>query len=452
MKSRGVRVLLLVLAVAALAAAGAGVWQIEQRLAAARAAAGAFEQDARQAVVGLGDWRAAQQAYVAEGQPPELWVTKAAAIAQDIGPRLAALRAAAGSAEAQGALEAAIEAFTSAVQSDAKARDYVRSGQRLSASDVIFVGTAPALDRAVIGLDTARGQEQVAFAMTVERLRRWEIIVLGAAAGVLLLVVLLLVPLPRGAEAGPVTGEENAGAGEDAVLPRPRGLSLSQDLDDGVVRRAKPVEDGWPGMAREADREEPDARGTGDALGPIDFPLDERVPARGPDLDAVADLCASLARVQDTRELQGLLERTARTLDATGVIVWMPEGPQGTLRPVLAHGYAPLALSRMGIIHPAADNATATAYRTKNVVVVPAEVLSSGAVVAPLIGSEGCSGAMAIELREGVEATPQVRAIATIVAAQLATMFTPGSAQSAPVGASPAAGGPVGPDPAPDRF
>jgi hypothetical protein len=97
---------------------------------------------------------------------------------------------------------------------------------------------------------------------------------------------------------------------------------------------------------------------------------------------------------------------------------------------VLAHGYAPLALSRMGVIHPAADNATATAYRTKRVVVVPAEVLASGAVVAPLISSEGCSGAMAVELRDGVEATPELRAVATIVAAQLATMLTPGSVTS----------------------
>jgi hypothetical protein len=159
--------------------------------------------------------------------------------------------------------------------------------------------------------------------------------------------------------------------------------------------------------------------------------------AAAPDLDAIADLCSSLARVQDTRELQALLERAAKALDASGVIVWMPEGPQGTLRPVLAHGYASLALSRMGIIHPAADNATATAFRTKSVVMVPAEAQACGAVVAPLISSEGCSGAMAVELREGVEATPQVRAVATIVAAQLATMFTPGSVASAP---QPAAG------------
>jgi len=116
MKSRGVRVLLLLVAVAAMAAAGAAVWQVEQRLAAARVAADAFERDARQAVVGLGEWRAAQQAYVAEGQPSQAWMTKATTIADAIGPRLSALRAAAKTAEVQGSLESAAEAFTALLQ------------------------------------------------------------------------------------------------------------------------------------------------------------------------------------------------------------------------------------------------------------------------------------------------------------------------------------------------
>jgi hypothetical protein len=431
MKSRGVRTVLLLVAIAALAAAGVGVWQIEQRMAAAQSAADNFERDARQAVVILGDWRAAQQAYVAEGQPPEAWMTKAAALGEAVGPKISAMRAAAKTAEAQGVLESAIEAFTSLMQSDARARDYVKSGQRLSASDVIFVEAAPAIEKAVVGIDTARGQERVAHAVAVEELRRWELIALGSAAGVALLVMLLLLPIPRGPEAS-----EEAAAHEDAVIiPKGGGLHLSQDMGDGVVRRAQPVPDRAAAPASAAPPASAAAK-TPPAPAPA-----------GPDLDAVADLCSSLARVQDTRELQALLERAAKALDATGVIVWMPDGPQGTLRPVLAHGYASLALSRMGIIHPAADNATATAYRTKSVVVVPAEALASGAVVAPLISSEGCSGAMAIELREGVDATPQIRAIATIVAAQMATMFTPGSvtsmAQAAvttPASASTAAG------------
>jgi hypothetical protein len=419
MKSRGVRVLLLVTAAAALVGAGAGVWQIEQRSAAARAAAGAFERDAREAVVSLSDWRAAQRAYVAEGQPPAAWMTKAGALAEAIQPRLAALRAAAASASAQGMIESAIEAFTALLQSDARAREYVKAGQLISASDVIFVESAPAIEKAIIGIDTARGEESVNHAVALEELRGWELVVLGAGAGIALLLMLLLVPVPRSSESA--AGDESAG-----------GLHLHPDLGDGIVSRAQATD-----AAQASAAAPPQSRASGDAakgdtLGDIDFALDGRGAAKGPNLEAVADLCSSLARVQDTRELPGLLERTAKALDATGVIVWMPDGPQGTLRPVLAHGYASLALSRMGIIHPAADNATATAYRTKSVVVVPAEALASGAVVAPLVSSEGCSGAMAVELREGVEPTPQVRAVATIVAAQLATMFTPGSMPAAP--------------------
>ena len=189
MKSRGVRALVVILALAVMAAAGAGVWQMEQRVAAAQSAADNFERDARQAVVSLGDWRAAQQAYVAEGQPPEVWLTKAAGLSEAIGPKLSALRVAAGTAEAQGALESAIEAFTALTQSDTRAREYMKAGQRLSASDVIFVESAPTLDKAIAAIDTARGQERVAQAVTFEKLAP-----LGAhhawlaAAGLLLLI------------------------------------------------------------------------------------------------------------------------------------------------------------------------------------------------------------------------------------------------------------------------
>jgi hypothetical protein len=168
--------------------------------------------------------------------------------------------------------------------------------------------------------------------------------------------------------------------------------------------------------------------------------LDARLrPSRTPDLETVADICSSLARVEDPRELQGLLERTAKALDASGVIVWMPGGPGSALRPALAHGYAPLALARMGSIDPAADNATATAFRTGKVLVVPSEPLASGAIVAPLITAGGCSGAMAVELRGGVETTDHLRAVATIFGAQLATLFTPAAPATPTASATPAA-------------
>jgi len=157
-------------------------------------------------------------------------------------------------------------------------------------------------------------------------------------------------------------------------------------------------------------------------------PLDEddEVELEGAlDLPAVADLCAYMTQVQDTKELQGLVERIADVLDATGVIVWVPDSGRGLLRPVLNYGFSALDVMRMGAVQPTADNATATAYRTRSVRVVPAEPSLSGAVVAPLLTPDGCAGVLAVELREGMDVTTEVRAVAAIIAAQLATLLMP---------------------------
>jgi hypothetical protein len=147
-----------------------------------------------------------------------------------------------------------------------------------------------------------------------------------------------------------------------------------------------------------------------------------------------------------------LLERTAKALDATGVIVWMQETPQAALRPVLAFGYPPLSLTRMGTIDPAADNATAVAFRTRQVQTVSTEPLASGAIVAPLVTSDGCSGTMSVELKEGVRTTPQLQAAATILAAQLATLITPSAPPPAqPQGQTPAQAPSATPAPAHDH-
>jgi len=407
MKRRAVRVLLVILAIAAQAGAAVAVWQFEQQTGAERSAADTFERDARQAVLHLTELRAAQQAYVAEGQTTETWLTKATVLSQSIAPDLTALRLAAGSVEAQGALETAIETFSTALsQTDAKARDYLKADQRLSASDVIFTDGASTLTKVVNAIDGARGQESLARAVALAGIRESQVYAIGAAFAFTLLALLLLVPTPRGSAA---RGDEEPGAAPADSA----GLGLSparQGPQDAKAATSKAA----PAVASAED----------DPLSHILLDAGLR-PSRTPDLETVADICSSLARVEDPRELQGLLERTAKALDASGVIIWMAGAHGGALRPGLAHGYAPLALARMGSIDPAADNATATAFRTRTVLVVPSEPQASGAIVTPLITPDGCSGAMAVELREGVEATDHLRAVATILGAQLATLFTP---------------------------
>jgi hypothetical protein len=421
MKSRAVRVLLVILAIAAQAGAAVAVWQFEQQIAAERSAADTFERDARQAVIRLTELRAAQYAYVAEGQSPNTWLTRATELSQAVAPALTALRLAAGSVEAQGALETAIESFSTALaQSDAKARDYLKAGQSLSASDVIFADGASTLTKVVNAIDGARGQEIIERAVAIAGLRQWQVYAAGAAVALTLLALLLLVPIPRGAAAG--VGEEPG-----ALMANGAGLGLSRATQGARDAKAAPVK-ALPGTTVPAAAFDED-----NPLAHVDFDAGLG-PSRTPDLETVADICSSLARVEKSGELEALLERIAKALDASVVIVWMPGGPGSALRPVLAHGYAPFALARMGSIDPAADNATATAFRTGKVLVVPSEPLACGAIVAPLITADGCSGAMALELREGVEATDRLRAVATILGAQLATLFTP-TAPAAPAGA-----------------
>jgi hypothetical protein len=87
----------------------------------------------------------------------------------------------------------------------------------------------------------------------------------------------------------------------------------------------------------------------------------------------------------------------------------------------------------MSRIMRSADNAAAAAYRTGQMQIVlarPGE--SNGAVVAPLLSTDGCIGALSAEIRGGGESSESVQALAAIFAAQLAGVLntTPAAQQS----------------------
>jgi hypothetical protein len=91
---------------------------------------------------------------------------------------------------------------------------------------------------------------------------------------------------------------------------------------------------------------------------------------------------------------------------------------------MLAHGYAPAVLSRMGSIQRDDDNATALAFRLSEDRVVSARNGYAGAIVTPIVTPEGCVGVLAAEVNGGIENSPDRRALAGILAAQLATLVT----------------------------
>jgi hypothetical protein len=150
---------------------------------------------------------------------------------------------------------------------------------------------------------------------------------------------------------------------------------------------------------------------------------------KAPELRAAADLCTDFARLVDAQEMPALLERASHLLDSTGFIVWLADDQGHQLRPSLAHGYSPQALAKMPNIPRHADNATAAAFRPAEMQIVRTNGMSPGAIVTPILGPTGCVGVMAAEVRHGREASESSRALARIVAAQLATLIGSASAQ-----------------------
>jgi hypothetical protein len=137
---------------------------------------------------------------------------------------------------------------------------------------------------------------------------------------------------------------------------------------------------------------------------------------------AAAHLCTQFGRVETTDEVQPLLFEAARILDATGLIVWLWDGPAAALKPALAHGFSDRVLAQLPTVKRDADNATADAFRSAETCVIRGSDRASGALVVPLLTPAGCAGVLAIELQHGSEQTTSARAVATIFAAQLAQL------------------------------
>jgi hypothetical protein len=139
------------------------------------------------------------------------------------------------------------------------------------------------------------------------------------------------------------------------------------------------------------------------------------------DLAAAAKLTTEISTFTDQAELPGLLGRAAEVLDARGVVIWMGAGSE--LFAAAAHGYDPSVLQRIKPIARNADNATAAAWRTSQLRTVPAVPGGHGAIVAPMLGPGGCVGVFAAETRSGREQDEAAQSVATIVAAQLASVL-----------------------------
>jgi transcriptional regulator with XRE-family HTH domain len=153
-------------------------------------------------------------------------------------------------------------------------------------------------------------------------------------------------------------------------------------------------------------------------VAPVDPPV-LRPPPNEIDLAGVAAVCTRLACAEDPADLAALFDEIATLFHAIGMIAWIWDALGAELRPVLAHGYSDKVLAQLPKVRRDANNATAAAFRSSQICVVHGSPDASGALAVPLLTPWGCAGVLSIELSDGAERSEPVRAIATIVAAQI---------------------------------
>lgn len=391
------RILLLIACLSALGGAVFHLWSSDRRARLQAGTARQFNAISRSASSAAADLRAAQQAYVAAGQGEAFWFDRVSAIAAELDQQIAQMKPLATSRDAATALDDAGAALRDFAEMDQRARDHLRGGQVTRASDLIFAEGIELTRRAGDALARAATSEQVAHEAALAGTQKTQAQALAGAAGVTLLSLILLLPVPR-SPAGPLAAA-HAPSASRIVLPHV----------DEFRPPVRPVLKAQPAAAPR----EPGA-----------------APAPTVNIGSIATLCNDLARVSDTRALPALLERAAAALDASGVIVWIADPDGRELAPILVHGYPPQLATRLGTIARDADNLTASAYRTGLLQTVKGDTISSAAIAVPLVAAAGCVGVMAAEIKDGGEQQEDLLAAATIVAAQLATLAGPPSTRA----------------------
>jgi hypothetical protein len=387
MQKPTIRYVVAAVLIAAAALGGVFVFDAQRRAAIIATKARQLGDHIEQSITAANDVAAAQQAYVTPGQPQEPWFERSAAALQQFGQHLSALRALLTAPGALASLNDVNERFKAIVEIDSKMRVYLGEGESLLAADLIFSEARESITGVIKTLRMVDAAEQDRATALTSDLERQQWGALGAISVIWLAGLVLLTPAVR-------------------------SVRVDEPADLSLIDRTAP--------ATELRQQEPTAAA---------------VPATI-DLAAVADVCGALARTSNADALHDALLRAAAVLEARGIVVWLGAGEE--LFPALACGYDDRLVARLGPIPRNATNATAAAWRSAQMRTVPADATSHGAIAVPLSGVNGCIGVFAAELPQGRERDATTKAVASVIAAQLATIVPdwPAPSSSQPIAAS----------------
>ncbi len=310
-----VRLMLLIVFLAAIGATSYLFWMSERDARRTQAAAWTFDEGARAAILTAHDLRAAQQAYVASGQGADFWFARTTAIQTDLKGRIAALRSLTSASAAVSAFEDALGLLQDFEQMDGRAREQVRARKMLPASDLVFADGLDLTQKISAAIEQARAAEVAASEDTLAAIGRRQGFSLVAAAAAALLIVLILLP---------VRAREDESV--DLRAPARASLTRAAPLDEQEWSPARPASTLPEPVVAPVPVVTPVA--VAPPASPAPAPPRDLPPPTRVDVPEIARLCGDLARITDTRSLPGLLERTATLIDASGIVLWIAD-PDG---------------------------------------------------------------------------------------------------------------------------
>lgn len=386
-----------------LVSAGLGYRAVEDETSLGRAyrEGVALDRAAGQALEALLDLRASMHAYVAPGQGIPFWSRRAEETIERLREQLVALDA--GAARHGRSIAETLDAVDQLAAAERRGRDYARRGEALLAGDVVFTEARDLLSSSIEQVQTTRNTLAGVYEERVSALRREQAMLAAAALLTWLAIAAMLVP--------PVKEV----ATKD---PNEWRTDLAQTIKKPIPKDAEPAP--APVKAKPSEHLEP--------LEPLEPPVAVKPPSPALSLKAlqdVSEICSDLSALSDAGALTGALDRAASALGASGMIVWIAANDGSALSPVASQGFDERLVSRIGRIPRDSANLTAAAYRDNIPRMSAATETAPAALAVTLCGPTGPTGVLSVELKPGVVADEARVALATIFAAQLATLAQP---------------------------
>ena len=380
---RSVRIACLVLGLLATAGIAYRTLQDEDALSRERVAAASAQAAVARTAELLLDVRASLHAYVAPGQGLPFWGKRAQETIDSL--RQSVIDLDGMLKPTGGSLSETLNEIDQLSAAERRARGYASRDEMQMAGDVIFTEVRDLLAAATTQVQSVRDGLTRAHDRQAAALRQEQVMLAGGALAVWIVIALLLLPTePKSAPKEP--HEWRNELKESLKKPIPVAPETPKAPEPQVII--------VPGIEINALRE-------------------------------VSEICNDLSALADPGALEGALGRVCTILNATGLIVWISSNDGNTLSPVATSGFDPKLVARIGKIGRESANLTAAAFRESVAKVSPLTATTPAALAVPMCSPTGAAGVLSVELKAGQAIDDSKVSLASIVAAQLATLAMP---------------------------